>query len=170
MNVVERAVAGLCHAVLWASTSAIFVILAGNTVLRYSTGASLQWANEVPELLFPWLVTAGVVLGALHGAHITTSFLVEKLPLAARRVVGTAGWLVVCALYATLSLATWRMLDIVHDEKSAILQVPGSVTYGCVMGGMALLALLALQAAWRTWCVRDAHEASLVAHDPVPHW
>lgn len=170
MNIVERTVAGLCHTVLWISTSSIFVILVANTVLRYSTGASLQWANEVPELLFPWLVTSGVVLAAQHGSHITTGFLVEKLPLAWRRIVGAAGWLVVCALYGTLAVATWRMLAIVHDEKSAILQIPGSVTYGCVMGGMALLALLALQAAWRTWCVRDAHEASLVAHDPVPHW
>jgi TRAP-type transport system small permease protein len=170
MNIVERTVAGLCHAVLWISTSAIFVILVANTVLRYSTGASLQWANEVPELLFPWLVTSGVVLAAQHGSHITTSFLVEKLPLAWRRIVGTLGWLVVGALYGTLTVATWRMLAIVHDEKSAILQVPGSVTYGCVMGGMALLALLALQSAWRTWHVKDEREASLLAHDPVPHW
>jgi len=170
MNAIDKAVTGLCNTVLWTSTSAIFVILAGNTILRYSTGASLQWANEVPELLFPWLVTAGIVLGAQHGAHITTSFLVEKLPLAARRGVGTAGWLVVCALYATLALATWRMLSIVHDEKSPILQVPGSVTYGCVMVAMALLSLLALQSAWRAWHVKSIEEASLVSHDPVPHW
>jgi TRAP-type transport system small permease protein len=170
MNIVERTVAGLCHAVLWISTSTIFVILVGNTALRYSTGASLQWANEVPELLFPWLVIAGVVLGAQHGSHITTAFLMEKLPLALRRSVGAAGWLVVCGLYATLAVATWRMLPIVHDERSAILQVPGSVTYACVLGGMALLALLAIQSAWRTWNVRNAEEATLVAHDPVPHW
>ncbi|MEJ8834891.1 TRAP transporter small permease [Ramlibacter sp. AN1133] len=170
MNFLERTVVGLCQAVLWISTSAIFVILVANTVLRYSTGASLQWANEVPELLFPWLVTAGVVLGAQHGSHITTAFLVEKLPLALRRAVGTAGWLVVAGLYTTLSIATWRMLAIVHDEKSPILQVPGSVTYGCVMAGMALLALLGLQSAWRAWHVRNAEEATLVAHDPVPHW
>jgi TRAP-type transport system small permease protein len=170
MNFLERTVVAACHAVLWISTSAIFVILVGNTALRYSTGASLQWANEVPELLFPWLVTAGVVLGAQHGSHITTAFLVEKLPLALRRVVGTAGWLVVAGLYATLTVATWRMLPIVHDEKSAILQVPGSVTYGCVMGGMALLALLAAQSAWRAWHVRNAEDAGLVARDPVPHW
>ena len=43
------------------------------------------------------------------------------------------------------------MLEIVHDEKSPILQVPGSVTYGCVMGGMAMLAVLALLSAWRAW-------------------
>lgn len=169
MNIVERAITGLCHAVLWLSTSLIFVILAANTVLRYSTGASLQWANEVPELLFPWLVTAGVVLGAQRGAHITTSFLMEKLAAPLQRGVAVAGWLVVAALYGTLSVATWRMLPIVHDEKSAILQVPGSITYGCVMGGMALLALLALQSAWRAW--RTAGQAGgLPAHDPMPHW
>jgi TRAP-type transport system small permease protein len=80
MNAIERAVVGLCRTVLWASTSTIFVILCANTVLRYATGSSVQWANEVPELLFPWLVMAGVVLAAVHGAHITTTFLMEALP------------------------------------------------------------------------------------------
>jgi TRAP-type C4-dicarboxylate transport system permease small subunit len=41
------------------------------------------------------------------------------------------------------------MLDIVADEHSPILGVPGSVTYGCVMVGMAMLAALALLSAWR---------------------
>ena len=86
----------------------------------------------------------------MHGAHIATIFLMDAVPQPVRRVVGvpSAGWSWP-ALYATLSVATYRMLDIVHDEKSPILQVPGSVTYGCVMVGMALLALLALQSAWR---------------------
>lgn len=170
MSIFDRAVAALCHVVLWISTFAIFAILVANTVLRYSTGASLQWANEVPELLFPWMVTAGVVLAAQHGSHITTRFLVDRLPPAWRRAVGLAAWLLVSLLYATLAVATWRMLGIVHDERSAILQVPGSVTYGCVMGGMALLSLLALRDAWRTWHVKEPREAGLVAHDPVPHW
>jgi TRAP-type C4-dicarboxylate transport system permease small subunit len=151
MSVIDRAVYGICRTVLWLSTSVIFVILCGNTALRYATGSSLQWGNEVPELLFPWMVMAGVVLAAQHGAHITTSFLMERLAFGTRRAVGVVGWLVVAALYGTLSVATFRMLEVVHDEKSPILQVPGSVTYGCVMGGMALLALLACGTAWRTW-------------------
>lgn len=151
MNFVERTIAVVCYVLLWISSAVIFVILTANTMLRYATGASLQWANEVPELLFPWLVMAGVVLAALRGAHITTSFLVEKLPQAARQASVMAGWLLVTALYATLAWATWRMLEIVHDEKSPILQIPGSVTYACVMGGMVMLALLALTSAWRAW-------------------
>jgi TRAP-type C4-dicarboxylate transport system permease small subunit len=78
------------------------------------------------------------------------------------------GWLVVAALYATLSLATWRMLEIVHDEKSPILQIPGSVTYACVMTGMVLLSILALIAAWRAFTKPKDMPASI---EPAPvHW
>lgn len=164
MNIVERGISVLCQVLLWISTATIFLILVVNTVLRYLSGASLQWANEVPELLFPWLVMAGVVLAAMHGSHITTTFLMAKFTGKVRRYVGTAGWLVVCALYGTLTFATYRMLEIVHDEKSPILQIPGSATYGCVMGGMALLAVLALLSAWRTWTSKDED----VQTDAVP--
>lgn len=169
-NAVERGVMSLCQVVLWLSTVAIFVILVANTVLRYARGSSLQWANEVPELLFPWMVMAGVVLAAVHSAHIATTFLMEAIPAAVRRVVGVLSWLVVAGLYGTLALATFRMLDVVHDEKSPILQVPGSLTYGCVMGGMALLALLALQSAWQA--SRTQPERAPDAQPPVPtaHW
>jgi TRAP-type C4-dicarboxylate transport system permease small subunit len=65
----------------------------------------------VPELLFPWLVMAGVVLAAQQGAHIATTFMMEALPAAGRRVLATVSWVVVAALYATLSVATLRMLE-----------------------------------------------------------
>lgn len=169
-NAVERGVMVLCQVVLWLSTGAIFVILVANTVLRYASGSSLQWANEVPELLFPWLVMSGVVLAALHSAHIATTFLMEAVPGAVRRAVGVASWLVVAGLYGTLAWATFRMLDVVHDEKSPILQVPGSLTYGCVLGGMALLALLALQSAWQASRTRLAPADDAEPHVPAAHW
>jgi TRAP-type C4-dicarboxylate transport system permease small subunit len=170
-GLMERGIATVCHAVMWLSTAVIFVILVANTVLRYATGSSLQWANEVPELLFPWLVMSGVVLAALHGAHIATTFMVEALPAAKRRWIAVASWAVVAALYATLAVATFRMLEVVHDEKSPILQLPGSITYACVMVGMALLALLALQSAWRAWQTRPAAPADDAEHKvPVAHW
>jgi TRAP-type C4-dicarboxylate transport system permease small subunit len=169
-SAIESAVVHLCRAVLWLTTVVIFLILAANTVLRYATGASVQWANEMPELLFPWMVMAGVVLAAVHGAHITTTFLVEALPAKARRPLAAAGWLVVAGLYGTLAVATFRMLEIVHDEKSPILQLPGSITYACVMCGMALLAVLALQSAWRAWFTQPEPAANAEPPVPVAHW
>ncbi|MDP2406733.1 MAG: TRAP transporter small permease [Hydrogenophaga sp.] len=168
-NPLERAVVAICSLVLWLTTGVIFLILTTNTVLRYAIGSSLQWANELPELLFPWLVMAGVVLAAEKGAHIATVFLVEAVPPAVRRVIGVLGWLVVAGLYGTLAWATFSMLEIVHDEKSPILQVPGSVTYGCVMGGMVMLALLALQSAWRTYQSHGALPGASVNPQEV-HW
>jgi TRAP-type C4-dicarboxylate transport system permease small subunit len=105
-----------------------------------------------------------VVLAAAHGAHITTSFLVEALPARVQRATAVLGWLAVAALYATLAWSTLNMLEIVHDERSQILGIPGSLTYGCVMVGMALLALLALQSAWRA-CVAGGGRASAGAAD-----
>lgn len=171
MSVVERAVVGMCRIALWISTAVIFVILAANTILRYATGASLQWANEVPELLFPWLVMAGVVLAAAHGAHITTTFLMDAVPAAVRRLVAVGTWLLVAGLYGTLAWATFSMLEIVHDERSPILQLPGSITYGCVMAGMVLLAILALESAWKAWRTLPA-SAAPNAEPPMPaaHW
>ena len=169
-NAVERGVVRLCEVVLWLSTVAIFVILVANTVLRYARGSSLQWANEVPELLFPWMVMAGVVLAAVHSAHIATTFLMEAVPPTVRRVVGVLSWLVVAGLYATLASATYRMLDVVHDERSPILQIPGSLTYGCVMAGMALLAVLALQSAWQAWQVQPEPAPDAEPQVPTAHW
>ncbi|MDA7415985.1 TRAP transporter small permease [Xenophilus arseniciresistens] len=148
MSIIERAVVGICKLILWISTTVIFLILVGNTVLRYGSGMSLQWANEVPELLFPWLVMSGIVLAASRGAHITTTFMVEALPPAWQRWLAVGSWTVVAALYGTLAWSTAKMLEIVHDERSQILQIPGSITYACVMCGMAMLAALALQSAW----------------------
>lgn len=171
MNLIEWAVVGLCRLMLWISTAVIFVILVANTVLRYATGSSLQWANEVPELLFPWLVMSGVVLAAAHGAHITTSFLMDAVPATLRRWVAIGTWLVVAALYGTLAKATFQMLEIVHDEKSPILQVPGSLTYGCVMAGLLMLGLLALKSAWNAWTespVEHSQDEELAV--PEAHW
>ena len=163
-NALERVIVYTCSAVLWVTTTVIFVILAANTLLRYVSGSSLQWANEVPELLFPWLVMAGVGLASEKGSHIATVFLVDSVSAAARRIIAVVAWLAVAMLYAVLVRATWSMLEIVHDERSPILQVPGSVTYVCVLVGMGLIALLALLAAWRAWrcerVVRDMDELS----------
>ena len=158
-NPLERGIVVICSFVLWVTMVLIFLILTANTLLRYASGTSLQWANEIPELLFPWLVMSGVVLAADKGSHIATVFLVESVKPAAKRLIAIVSWSAVAVLYAVLVRATWNMLEIVHDEKTPILLIPTSVTYGCLMVGMAMLALLALQSAFRAWRgVRDDSE------------
>ena len=40
--------------------------------------------------------------------------------------------------------------EVIAEQQGTQIGVPGSVTYGCVMVGMGMLALLALAGAWRT--------------------
>jgi TRAP-type transport system small permease protein len=141
----ESLITRICYAILWATLSVIFVILCAKTILRYATGSDIDWGNEVPELLFPWLVMSGVVLAALRGSHITTTFLKDRFSPVNQRYLAIGVWVLVALLYAFLIVATGKMLPLVHAEKSPILGIPNSVTFGCVLLGMVGLFLIALR-------------------------
>lgn len=141
---VSRAIALICELILYVTVAAIFTILCTDVGLRYITGSSLRWASEIPELLFPWLVMAGVVLAAQHGAHIATVFVADLLHGGARRTLASVCHVIIIVAYATLAYITARSIPIVHDERSAILQVPGSVTYTCLLVGFVLIVLVHL--------------------------
>lgn len=139
---VHRTIAFVCEVILFVTFAAIFFILCSDVGLRYFTGSSLRWASEIPELLFPWLVMSGVVLAAQHGAHIATVFIADALKGKARRALATFGHVAIIATYALLCAITIRALPLVADERSPILQVPGSVTYSCLLVGFTLIALV----------------------------
>lgn len=155
---VDAAIAWWCHAVLYVTLSVVFLILSINVVLRYVAGTSLAWASELPELMFPWMIMAGVVLAAQHGSHIAVVLLTQKLR-AARRWVLAAGSLVVVALYLGLAWTAWPVFEIAADERSPIMQVPGSVSVGCLLLGFAMLAIVTLCRLPQIW--RDE------AHDEI---
>ena len=140
----SRSIAFICAAILYVTFGAIFSILCTDVVLRYFSGSSLRWASEIPELLFPWLVMAGVVLAAQHGAHIATTFIADAVHGRARRVLNTIGHVAIIAAYGLLAVVTAQAIPIVADERSAILQIPGSVTYFCLLMGFVLIVLVHL--------------------------
>ena len=150
-SAIERAIGWACEAVLYVTTAAIFVILSSNVILRYTTGASLQWASELPELLFPWLVLSGIVLAAQHGTHIAVVILTQRLPEAMRRLVLTFGGIVVIGLYLLLAWSALELMPIAADELSPMLGVPGSVTIASLAIGFLLIAILTLISTVRVW-------------------
>jgi len=143
LQFIDRCIGAACRGVLYITLSVVFVILSANVALRYVAGTSLASASELPELMFPWLIMAGVVLAAQHGSHIAVVMLTQKLG-AARRWVLAGGSLTVAVLYAALGVAAWRRMEIAADERSPMLQVPGSVSVGALMLGFALLSVVTL--------------------------
>jgi TRAP-type C4-dicarboxylate transport system permease small subunit len=154
---VDTLIAWWCHAVLYVTLSVVFLILSVNVCLRYAAGTSLAWASELPELMFPWMIMSGVVIAAQHGSHIAVVILTQKLG-AARRWVLTAGSLVVAGLYLGLAYAAWPVFEIAADERTPIMQVPGSVSVGCLLLGFVMLAIVTLVRVPQVWRGTDAHE------------
>jgi TRAP-type C4-dicarboxylate transport system permease small subunit len=152
---IDRLVGALCRGVLYLTLTVVFAILCANVFLRYVSGTSLASASELPELLFPWMIMSGVVLAAQHGSHIAVVILTQKLG-DARRWVLAGGSLVVAVLYGVLATMAWPLAEIAADEKSPMLQVPGSVSVYCLMLGFGLLALVTLCHLPKVW--RSVHE------------
>jgi TRAP-type C4-dicarboxylate transport system permease small subunit len=98
-----------------------------------------------------------VVLAAQHGSHIAVVILTQKLG-ASRRWVLAAGSLVVAVLYAALAVTAWPLMEIAADERSPILQVPGSVSVGCLVLGFAMLSIVTLCKLPEVWAgVEEPH-------------
>jgi len=154
---VDTVIAWWCHAVLYVTLSVVFTILSVNVCLRYAAGTSLAWASELPELMFPWMIMSGVVIAAQHGSHIAVVILTQKLG-AARRWVLTAASLVVASLYLGLAWAAWPVFEIAADERTPIMQVPGSVSVGCLLLGFVMLAIVTLLRLPQVWRGEDQHE------------
>jgi TRAP-type C4-dicarboxylate transport system permease small subunit len=139
-----------CRGVLYVTLTSMFLILSANVALRYAAGSSLAWASELPALMFPWLIMSGVVLAAQHGSHIAIVILTQRLG-ALRRWVLLAGSLVVAGLYASLAVVAWPLAEIAADERTPILQVPGSVSVTSLMLGFSLLAVVTLCRLPQVW-------------------
>lgn len=167
-QVVDHLIGMACRGVLYITLTGMFLILSANVGLRYVAGSSLAWASELPELMFPWLIMAGVVLAAQHGSHIAIVILTQKLG-AAQRWVLTCGSLVVAGLYGSLAVVAWPLMEIAADERTPILQVRGSVSVSCLMLGFALLAIVTLCRLPQAWAPRrpaydEDDQAQALAH------
>jgi TRAP-type C4-dicarboxylate transport system permease small subunit len=138
---IDHSIELACKVVLCLTCTAIFLILLVNVVLRYSMGTSLDWAAEIPELLFPWLVMAGVVLATVHNAHISIAFLVDRAGTTTALILAALRAILVTAAYGILSWVIVDLLPVVADERSPIMGVPNSVTYSCLLIGMLLIII-----------------------------
>ncbi|EWY38632.1 hypothetical protein N825_12535 [Skermanella stibiiresistens SB22] len=135
----DQIIDAVCKAILCVTCAAMFAILLANVFLRYLFGTSLEWASELPELLFPWFVMSGVVLATSHNAHIYIGFITDRATGAARLALAFLRAGLIIVTYAVLAWVALDLLPIVADERTPVLGVPGSVTYFVLLLGFLLI-------------------------------
>jgi TRAP-type C4-dicarboxylate transport system permease small subunit len=135
----------LCKVIAVISMGLIFAVLAINVTARYLRIEALQLGNEIPELLFPWLVASSVGLAAIHGAHISIHILRDRLSREGVRLMGTVMSLVAIVLYALTLKIVIDLLPIVMDDRSPILGLSLGWTYAAM--GISFVTILLHQMA-----------------------
>jgi TRAP-type C4-dicarboxylate transport system permease small subunit len=159
---IDAAIEALSRWILSVSGTVLLAVLLLGIALRYVLTESLPWATELPTLLFPVFVMAGIVLAAQHGQHVAVEFLISALPPGARRVLIVLVNLLVAVSYLVLGNTIMDVLPIAGSERTPILGVPGTVVYGAMLAGFALVVVTAITT---TIKVTIAGEAALPQPD-----
>ncbi|WP_251976316.1 TRAP transporter small permease [Salinicola avicenniae] len=129
------------------TTLVIGATLMAGVVVRYFLSGSLAWGNELPVILFPWLIMGGVVMAAARHQHLGVDFFLRKLPLRAARLLMVLVQLMVMALMALLIQQSFVLLTYMQYQTTPVLGWSATwAFYSLPLGalGVLLLALVDL--------------------------
>lgn len=108
---------------------------------RFVIYVPFPWSEEISRYLMIWLGMLGSFVALREGRHIGVTFLVERLPAAANRVITP---LVQAALIVFLSVIAregWDLALFNASQKSPALMVPMVYPYLAIPVGAALMVL-----------------------------
>jgi len=167
LQTLEQGIAIVCEAVIGITLCGMLAVMLCSIVLRsLSMGLRFTtWASELPELLFPWLIAAGLVLAVQRGAHLSILFLTVRLRGGAFSLALLVRLVAIVAVYGVLSVESAQVLPIVAEEHSAILGVSQGLTWACLLAGFVLLIAseLIISARYFLWGVRPVSSLSAEA-------
>jgi len=158
---IDFAIGWLCRATIIVTGVLLTLVMTANVIARYvlATGG-FGFAQELPTLLFPWFIMAGVTLAALGGAHMAVEWLYGKLEDTGRVRLMAFGNLLVILSFGVLAWQSLVVAAIAGAERSPVLGLPNSIGYYCVAAGAVLVAVVTATATLRIlmldWNARPA--------------
>ncbi|MBI6628493.1 TRAP transporter small permease [Pontibaca salina] len=141
MRSFERALVGLNRWAVIGMLAAMALVVGTNVALRYTTNASLPWADEVARYLMIWLTFIGAGLALRTGGHVAITNLQDAIPTRAQIVLRS---LIVLTLLAFFLFMIWAGQDYMtrmQFQKSPALRLPFNYVYAAMPIGFALLAV-----------------------------
>ena len=134
-------------AVVVVTTAVIGITLMSGVIVRYFLAGSLAWGNELPVILFPWLIMGGVVMAAARHQHLGVDFFARKLSPKAARGLMVMVQLMVAALMAMLVQQSFVLMQFMQYQTTPVLGWSATwAFYSLPLGatGVMLLAIIDL--------------------------
>ncbi|MCO4785593.1 MAG: TRAP transporter small permease [Marinomonas atlantica] len=134
----------LSATIVVASFSAMFTAILANVVLRYLFDQGITWAYELPQLLFPWSVAAGMMLASTLKGNISIDSLVNALPTSLQKIMLIGVNLIIGATCVGVVHFSMPIIKASKYTKLAETGLPQIFGYSSLVYAFALIALISL--------------------------
>ncbi|WP_174021855.1 TRAP transporter small permease (plasmid) [Agrobacterium fabrum] len=150
IDLASRAVVLFSRFIIIVSGIALTVVMTANVFARYTLASGgFSFAQELPMLMFPWFIIAGIVLAAHAGGHMAVEWLYDKLDGSARLAAFVVANVISIVSFLVLAYQAVVVAEIAGFEHSPVLQLPNSIGYYALAVGAVLVAFVTVAATLR---------------------
>lgn len=152
---VDNTIVGISTVLAIGSLAIMFVSLMAEVIVRYLTNQGMGWPTEMPNILFPWLVMGGVVLGAQRGQHIAVTAITAMLGRGGNRVLLVGHHILIAATFFYLAWVGLDVIEITGSEAYPVTGITAQWAYLAMIYGFVGLGITALTSMIRVLQAED---------------
>lgn len=141
MDAFEKALMRVNRAALIVLLAAMALIIFANVVLRYTTSASIEWAEEVARYLMVWLTFLGAGPVLRYGGHIAVDNLQDALPPRAARALRWLIALLLLGFFVFMAVYGVMYAERAQYQTTPTTQISMAWVYAAMPVGSVLLVL-----------------------------
>lgn len=128
-----------------AALVSIVGIVFANASSRYLIGYSFSWAEEMVQMIMPWLAMTGVFLSVRRGTMIRIDYFFEKIPARYQGIVAKLGYTLNIAVLLAMAWASFDFVSLFGGDVALYVQIPmgwstSALVFGAVGAAMAYMA------------------------------
>ncbi|MDF1587023.1 TRAP transporter small permease [Marinimicrococcus flavescens] len=138
---------GVTFVLFWILATVVFV----QFFTRYVLNDSLAWTEEVARYLLIAVTFLGATIAVKKNTHIHVEFFYRYLKGRASRTLATAVDVVRLLLLGYFIYLSWKILNLMGNQRMASIDLPIGLLYWVVLAGFAIMFLRAIQVTWRHW-------------------
>lgn len=151
VNLVDKGIVAASITVAIATLSVMFVSLLLEVIIRYFSNQGLGWPTELPSILFPWLVAAGIVLAAQQGQHIAVAALPSILKINNIRRLFLLLQVITAVTFYYLAWVGLQVVEITGDEVYPATGISARWAYLALIVGFLGLGMTATTTFVKLW-------------------
>lgn len=120
----------LCRVIILVSMLILLAVIGINVAARYLfERGGVNEVGEIPELLFPWLIAAGIIVGVQRGAHIAVDLITGGFSHRSGVAMIVFVNAIVIVTYGVLVMPVFEIAQITAIEQTPFLKLPRSIGF-----------------------------------------